>query len=167
MQDKAARGSRSDADILVSGLLVASRALVGVAARSLTEVEGVVTLAQFRSLVVLSSHGEIKLGRLAELLDVNASTAQRMVDRLVTADLVARNANPESRREVLVALTQEGQRVVDAVTRRRRREISAIVRRMPAGQRTAAADALRAFAAAAGEPEHPSGSLWGWSTETG
>lgn len=167
MQDKIRSTGRADADALVSGLLGASRVLVGVAARSLSEVEDVVTLTQFRSLVVLSGHGEIKLSRLAELLDVNASTAQRMVDRLEVATLVSRRTNPESRREVLLTLTAEGQRVVDAVTQRRRREITTVVRRMPAGRRAEAVAALRAFAEAADEPDHATGSLWGWSAETG
>ena len=43
----------SDADELVSALLTASRALVGVSARSLAHVEDAVTITQFRTLVVL------------------------------------------------------------------------------------------------------------------
>jgi len=148
---------------VVTSLLTASRVLVGVAARSLGETEGHVTVTQFRTLVVLSAHGPLKQGSLADLLGVNASTAQRMVDRLEAAGLVERRPNPQSRREVVLTTTSEGQSVVDRVTDRRRRELRTIVRRMPAEDRSAVVDALRAFADAAGEPEPVAGSLWGWS----
>ncbi|WP_225075860.1 hypothetical protein [Streptomyces sp. CoT10] len=49
--------------------------LVGVAARSLAEVEERVTVPQFRMLVVLSTRGATKLVALADLLQVAPSTA--------------------------------------------------------------------------------------------
>ena len=115
MQDK------PTSEDVVTSLLTASRVLVGVAARSLGETEGHVTVTQFRTLVVLSAHGPLKQGSLADLLGVNASTAQRMVDRLEAAGLVERRPNPQSRREVVLTTTSEGQSVVDRVTDRRRR----------------------------------------------
>ncbi|MEP9362352.1 MarR family transcriptional regulator [Nocardioides sp. CN2-186] len=154
---------KASSEDLVTSLLGASRVLVGVAARSLVEVEDRVTVTQFRTLVVLSGRGPLKQGALAEHVGVNASTTQRMVDRLEGAGLVARHPNPESRREVLLTLTPDGEQVVDEVTRRRRREIGTIVRRMPVEQRAAAVDALRAFADAAGEQDVTLGNLWGWS----
>lgn len=155
---------RDDVDELVTGLLAASRVLVGVAARSLSEVADAVTLAQYRTLVVLSGHGELRLNQLADLLAVNASTAQRMVERLTTTGLVARRTNPGNRREVLLTLTDKGAHIVEVVAERRRREIATVVRRMPAGEREGAVAALRSFAVAADEPEVPrDGSLWGWS----
>src|SRR5581483_11837127 len=103
----------------------------------------------------------INLIRLAELLDVNSSTAMRMIDRLLVADLVTRQDNPVNRREVLLDLTPAGRRIVRQVTSRRRTEIARIVKQMPAHQRGMLITALRAFAAAAGEPE-PDGTAWGW-----
>jgi DNA-binding MarR family transcriptional regulator len=150
-----------DIDGLVTALLTASRVLVGVSARSLAHVEDAVTLTQFRTLVVLDSHGEINLNRLAELLDVNSSTAMRMIDRLLVAGLVTRRDNPTNRREVLLGLTSAGKRVVRQVTTRRRGEIARIVTAMPATQRGALIAALRAFADAAGEPD-PGRSALGW-----
>ena len=135
--------------------------LVGVSARSLAHVEDAVTLTQFRTLVVLDSHGEINLNRLAELLDVNSSTAMRMIDRLLVADLVTRRDNPANRREVVLGLTRAGKRIVRQVTTRRRGEIARIVTAMPATQRGALIAALRAFADAAGEPD-PGLSSLGW-----
>jgi DNA-binding MarR family transcriptional regulator len=140
-------------DPFVTALLTASRVLVGVSARSLAEVEDTVTLTQFRTLVVLDGHGEINLNRLAELLGVNASTAMRMIDRLLAASLVTRRDNPTNRREVLLGLNTAGHRVVRRVTTKRRSEISRIVAAMNETQRRQLLAALQAFAAAAAEPE--------------
>lgn len=134
-------------------MLTASRVLVSVSARSLAEIEDTVTVTQFRTLVVLDAHGELNLNGLAGLLDVTPSTALRMIDRLLAADLVTRRDNPDNRREVLLGLTEAGQRIVRQVTTRRRNEIAEIVTAMPSSQRTELIVALRAFADAAGEPE--------------
>ena len=149
-----------DTDDLVTALLTASRALVAVSARSIARVEDTVTLAQFRTLVVLDTAGEINLLRLAEELDVNSSTAMRMIDRLLAADLVTRRDNPRNRREVLLGLTAAGRRIVRQVTTRRRNEIARIARRMPADQLEVMTSALRAFAEAAGEPEPRTAAAW-------
>ena len=139
-------------DDFVTGLLTASRVLVGVSARSLAEVEETVTVTQFRTLVVLASHGQLNLGQLAELLRVNSSTAMRMIDRLLVADLVTRADNPANRREVLLGLSANGRQLVRTVTARRRAEIARIVVAIPAAKRDELIEALRLFAQAAGEP---------------
>ncbi len=137
----------------MTALLTASRVLVGVSARSLSEVEKAVTVTQFRTLVVLESHGETNLSGLAGSLGVNASTALRMIDRLLVAGLVTRKDNPDTRREVLLGLSPAGRRLVRKVTSRRRAELARVVAAMPAERRSELLAALRAFAEAAGEPE--------------
>jgi DNA-binding MarR family transcriptional regulator len=149
-------------DELVTAVLTASRALVGVSARSLAEVEGTVTITQFRTLVVLDNLGHINLLALAEELDVNSSTAMRMIDRLLVAGLVTREENPSNRREVLLGLTGEGAMLVETVTRRRRAEIAKIVTAMPLDRRTELVDALHSFADAASEPLARQPSNLGW-----
>lgn len=152
-----------DADELVGAVLTASRVLIGVSARSLHALEQTVTVTQFRTLVVLAGRGQLNLNGLAERLGVQASTAMRMVDRLVSADLVARAENPESRREVVITLTPDGSRLVDEVTQRRRAEIASIVARMPTRRRGELVAALTAFADAADEPPAESGNAaYGW-----
>lgn len=141
-----------DAGELAGALLSASRVLVGLAAHSLAEVEGTVTLAQFRALVVLEGRGEVNLQGLAEALGVQPSTALRMVDRLIAAELVVRHQRPDDRREVVLALTAAGRRLVASVTRRRATRLAGILEKMPAGRRAALVEALEEFAAAAGEP---------------
>lgn len=139
-----------EVDELVTSLLTASRVLVGVAAGSLAEVE--VTVPQFRVLILLDNHAAMNLQRLADLLDVTPSTAMRMVDRLIGADLVTRRGNPDNRREVVLGLTDAGAARVAMVTDRRRAAIATIVARMPVERRSDLVAALRAFADAAGEP---------------
>ncbi|MDL4814286.1 MarR family winged helix-turn-helix transcriptional regulator [Actinomadura opuntiae] len=152
-----------DVDELTSAMLTASRLLVAVSARSLAAVEDKVTLPQFRLLVVLASQGPAKLVTLAGRLDVNPSTALRMVDRLVAAGLVARRASAESGREIRIELTGAGRAVVDQVTARRRSDIAGIVSRMPSGERRALVAALRAFAEAGGEPPVSDAVPLGWN----
>jgi DNA-binding MarR family transcriptional regulator len=126
----------SDVQDLVTAVLTASRVLVGVAVRSLAELEDTVTVPQFRTLVVLDTHGQMNLNTLSGLLDVTPSTALRMIDRLLVSALVTRRDNPANRREVLLELTDEGKFLVEQVTAKRRAEITQIVTGMPASQRT-------------------------------
>lgn len=145
-------GMSEDVDTITDAVLTASRLLVAVSARSIAAVDESITIPQFRLLVVLESRGRSKLTTLAEQLGVNPSTATRMVDRLVVSGLVSRQANPDSRRELLVGLTEVGASVVRAVTERRRAEVSRIVERMPAEARHGLVRALSAFAEAGNEP---------------
>lgn len=147
---------------IVTALLTASRALVGVSARSLAGVEDSVTLTQFRVLVVLHTHGATRLNRLAHGLGVNASTAMRTVDRLARSGLVERHENPDDRREVVTEATDRGHDVVRQVTERRREAIERIVAAMPSDRRQEFLSALTTFAEAAEEPLADSATLLGW-----
>lgn len=153
---------QSRTDELVTALLTASRALVGVSAASLATVEHRVTLSQFRTMVVLSQQGGSTVVGLAGRLDVNPSSAQRQVDRLVGAGLVARAENPDDRRELVLSLTDDGQQMVDEVTRRRRKMLASIVQAMPADQYNSLIDGLDSFTQAAGEPAAADAAALGW-----
>ncbi|MEV6739665.1 MarR family transcriptional regulator [Streptomyces sp. NPDC051104] len=144
-----------DVDAVTRAVMTASRLLVGIAARSLAQVEEPVTLPQFRMLVVLSTRGPTKLVTLADLLQVAPSTAMRMVDRLIAAGPADRQTNPADRRETLLGLTEEGRRTVEDVTARRRAEIAAIVERLAPERRAALVEALAAFNEAGGERPAP------------
>jgi DNA-binding MarR family transcriptional regulator len=135
----------------VEATLVASRALVAVAARSLAAVEADVTLPQYRALVLLSSRGDHNVGALAEALEIHPSSATRLCDRLLAKRLITR-ANPEgNRREVTVTLSGSGRALVRSVTARRTREIRRIVDRLAPSERRALVAAFDAFAEVAGE----------------
>ncbi|MDE3082275.1 MAG: MarR family transcriptional regulator [Acidobacteriota bacterium] len=146
-------------DAVIDAVLSASRALVAVATRSLSDIAEEVTLAQYRTLVVLASRGPQNLAGLAEAVGVTPATATRMCDRLVKKKLIVRRSEHQDRRQVRVALTHKGVDLVSAVTRRRRREIETVVQAIALEERVILVRALNQFALAAGEvPEQD------WST---
>ncbi len=141
-------------------LLVASRALVGIAARSVADL-GDVTLPQFRALVVVSSRSTTHMSDLAAALDVHSTTATRLCDRLVDKRLIRRTQGTDDRRSIQVQLTAAGRRLVGRVTERRRLDLTAIAARMPEATAADVVAALLSFAEAAGEPPGPI-DLFGW-----
>ena len=140
-------------DVITDALLTASRLLVAISVRSISQVDETITMEQFRTLVILSNQGPINLATLAGLLGVQPSATGRMVDRLVAAELIDRLPHPTSRRELLATLTGRGREVVRHVTEHRRAEIARIVQNMQAGERRGLVQALKAFTAAGGEPD--------------
>lgn len=144
------RGAASSA--VTDATLTTSRALLGVVARSVASALEVVTLPQFRVLVLLSSQGPLRTGVLADRLGVNASTFSRSLDRMVAGGWVQRVPNPDSRREVIIDLTDDGRRLATTVTERRRREYRAVLSRLSPADQDAIAHGFELFNAAAGEP---------------
>lgn len=132
--------------------LTTSRALLGVVARSLSEALEMVTLPQFRVMVILASSGPMRMGALALRIGVVPSTFSRSLDRMVKQGWVHREQSPDSRREVFVHLSAPGEQLVAHVTDRRRKEIAAILARLSRDDRRAVGHAFAIFAAAAGEP---------------
>lgn len=132
--------------------LTTSRALLGVVARSLIEAVEIVSLPQFRVLVILASSGPMRTGALAQRVGAVPSTFSRFLDRMVKQGWVLREQSPDSRREVFVHLSERGERLVADVTDRRRTEIAAILARLSADDRRTVGRAFAIFAAAAGEP---------------
>lgn len=152
----------SSLDAVTEEVLLASRVLVGIAARTIPDSDDV-TLAQFRALVLLDTQGELRAGTLSELLGVEPSTTTRLCDRLVGKGLVERGPK-ENRREVSIALTEAGAALVAEATAKRRAEIAEILRKLPAAGRSRLSIALRAFREAAGDA--PAELAWslGWSS---
>lgn len=133
---------------VTGALMGASRALLAVAARSLAVASDDVTLPQFRALVVLAGVGPQPSGALGEELGVSASAVSRLCDRLVARDLVCRHPG-DSRREVMIDLTDTGRLLVDQVMQARRKEIRRILAKVPEADRAGMVRALRAFSDAA------------------
>lgn len=124
---------------------------MAIAARSLADAGEEVTLTQYRSLVVLASRGPQGLGALAELLGVTPPTVSRMCDRLVRKQLILRRADPKDRRQIRVALSARGRRLVEEVIRRRRVEIAQLLASMSSAEQASVATSLQRLADAAGE----------------
>lgn len=150
-----------DRDAMVDAVLTASRVLVAVAARSLADAGEDVTLTQYRTLVILASRGPQNLATLAEAVAVTPPTASRLCERLVRKGLVRRRTDRNDRRQVRIALSETGQALVDAVTVRRRQEITDLLASIPAEEQRSVVAALRRLSASAGEvPERDWSSGW-------
>jgi DNA-binding MarR family transcriptional regulator len=152
-------------DTAVQALMAASRAFVGLTARSLAGVDGEVTLPQFRALVVLAVRGPQRSVDIADELRVNPSTGTRMCDRLVRKGLVKRVRSTSDRRVVRLRLTAKGHDIVETVVARRRAELEDLVAATADRWQPAVIEALNAFAAAAGEVTEPDWWL-GWAEHT-
>ena len=147
-----------DFESALDALLLASRAMGGIAARSLPEWADV-SLVQFRALVLIERDGALNAGALAEQLGVSPSTVTGLCDRLEARGLVVRALGSESRREVVVQLSPVGKALVDTAIAARRLEMTRILERIPAEELRSMTTVLNAIAAAAGEtPEQA------WST---
>lgn len=75
---------------VAEAFMAISRALVGIAVRSINVAAVEVTLTQHTLLVLLATGGDQTVGALAEQLEVNASNTSRLCDRLQKLGLVAR-----------------------------------------------------------------------------
>lgn len=151
-----ARGARKQVSRASAGqidaVLRASRAMVGIVAASIAEVDEAVSVAQLRVLVMLQTRGPLNLNAVASALEVNPSNASRTCDRLLKLGLIDRRESPQDRRNVTLTLSESGRRLVDKVTKHRRAAIERVLRRMTPAQRERLAAALEEFATAAGEP---------------
>jgi DNA-binding MarR family transcriptional regulator len=140
---------------LIAVVLVASRALVSIAGRSIDAAPIEVTLSQFRALVVLATRDVKRMSVLGEVMGISASSTTRLVERLERKDLVLRRPSPTSRRETEIGLTDAGANLVEVVMKERLREIRAVLAKVPAARRQAMQRAFHDFADAAGEPMVP------------
>ncbi|ARJ07472.1 MarR family transcriptional regulator [Cnuibacter physcomitrellae] len=142
----------SDQEQSAEATLRASRALLGVVARSVSAALHEITLPQFRVLVILAGEGPLRSGAIAQRMGSHPSTFSRTVDRLVAGGWVARTPSATSGRERIIGLTAAGASLVAEVTERRRREIAEILVRLTPADRARVEEALQLFADAAGEP---------------
>jgi DNA-binding MarR family transcriptional regulator len=78
------------------------------------------TFAQARALRILTDSGPMRIGDLANLLEIVPRSATTRVDDLEQAGLVARSADPDDRRSVIVTATAQGQDLVARLGAERR-----------------------------------------------
>jgi DNA-binding MarR family transcriptional regulator len=147
---------------MAAAFVTASRALIGLAVRSIVDAPVEVTVAQHRVLVLLAARGDLTIGELAVGVGVNPSSATRYCDRLQRLGLVERTPSAEDRRVVRVALTPSGAALVQAVTARRRAEVEKVLDRMTVPDTRAVLEALHAFNRAADELEERDWPTSGW-----
>jgi DNA-binding MarR family transcriptional regulator len=93
-------------------LLALARTVVGISTRAADELGGV-SVVQLRALTVLRELETANLGRLAAEMGVAISTASRLVDRLVRAELAERRPSPRTRREIELVVSETGRVTLD------------------------------------------------------
>jgi DNA-binding MarR family transcriptional regulator len=148
-----AKNNEGVASEQVEAVMRASRALVGISAASIAEVDDVVTVPQLRVMMMIATRGALNLATVAAGLDVSPSNASRICDRLLKIEMVDRREDPDDRRNVVLTLTSDGQALIDKVIRHRRTAIRGVLRLMTPRQRLQLTEALNHFATAAGEPQ--------------
>ncbi|MCO5220064.1 MAG: MarR family transcriptional regulator [Thermomicrobiales bacterium] len=67
-----------------------------------------VTVSQWNVLVTLYRGEGTTVGEIARYLQIDVAAVSRLVDRLASKELVARSADPASRRRVSIVLTNAG-----------------------------------------------------------
>ena len=149
---------------LINALLATSRALVAISAKSLAEVSNEVTLAQYRSMVVLMECRSTTVAKLAEAVGVAPPTATRMCDRLVKRGLISRQPAADDRREITLALTPKGNELISRVTDERRMAITKLLEHIPSGDYQKLTDIFSRFADTAGNVPDQNWSV-GWEIE--
>jgi DNA-binding MarR family transcriptional regulator len=128
------------------GRLLASRKLLA----SLHGSGARLTPTQLRALDVLHDETQVRVGELAARIGIDETTATRLVDRLAARGVVERRPVEGDRRATLVALTEAGDVLAEAVGARRQEFFAEVLAALEPAERAElvrltakAADALR------------------------
>ncbi|GAA1806226.1 MarR family winged helix-turn-helix transcriptional regulator [Actinomadura chokoriensis] len=101
---------------------------------------------------------EVTVGAVAERLEIDPSTASRLVGHAIDAGLVSRRPSPVDARRANLGLTEAGLRVKRVADRSRRAYLDALMAGWTADERAEFARLLTRFADAAGRaPEYSDG----------
>ena len=87
---------------------------------------GLVTVHQLEVLHGLAG-GDITMSQLARRLDISESAATDVADRLVRQGLAERKADLRDRRVVVLALSEDGRRIIGRIERQRRKMAESIL----------------------------------------
>ena len=79
---------------------------------SSSEGQNDVTWAQRKILLLIESHGPLKMSEIARQISVTMSGATAVVDKMVKTGLVTRQFDPADRRVVLINISDEGRKVM-------------------------------------------------------
>jgi MarR family transcriptional regulator, organic hydroperoxide resistance regulator len=102
-----------------------------------------VTVAQWNVLVTLHRGEAETVAEVARFIETDAAAVSRLVDRLAEKGLVARSADPASRRRVLLALTPAAAELVPALVELADQNDEAFFGTLPPAQRAELAGLLQ------------------------
>ena len=95
-----------------------------------------ISMTHLHILWLLEHHGDLPMGRLAELVDVSLSNASGLIDRMEERGLVERIRVPDDRRVVLVRVSPEGERMRDEIEAIKQDQMRSILSKLDGGQLT-------------------------------
>lgn len=113
-----------------------------------------VTVAQWNVLVTLYRGEGQTVAEVARFIEADAAAVSRLVDRLAEKGLVARSADPASRRRVLLALTPPAAALVPVLIQLADQNDEAFFGTLPAAQRAELARLLQRLLAGARTSGH-------------
>ncbi|GAA2254075.1 MarR family transcriptional regulator [Actinomadura sp. NPDC048955] len=116
--------------------------------------EPAISPIQLRAVEVIARFGRLNLGRLAEELGAIPSSTSRLCDRLEAAGLIVRETARVDRREIVLRLTDQGERLHAELVRRRRAAVRDVLAQMSPASRGRLLDALTEFGQAGERREH-------------
>ncbi len=103
------------------------------------------TFTQLRALSTIARRQPLRVSGLAEELGAGLAATSALVDRMTRHGLVARSADPEDRRIVLLELTARARRTLGRIEQGSTDHFTRLVARMTPAEREALATTLRAF----------------------
>lgn len=103
------------------------------------------TFTQLRALSAVARRQPLRVSDLAEELDAGLAATSALVDRMARRGLLARLADADDRRIVLLELTPRARKMLDRLEQGSLEHFGRLVERMTPAEREALATALRAF----------------------
>jgi DNA-binding MarR family transcriptional regulator len=133
-----APGAPTSHDALLDGVVGELHEMVGMmrCAGTGRMVKSGISMTHLHILWLLEHHGDITMGRLAELVDVSLSNASGLIDRMEERGLVERIRVPDDRRVVLVRASAEGERMRDEIEAIKQDQMRAILGNLDRDQLT-------------------------------
>jgi DNA-binding MarR family transcriptional regulator len=107
---------------------------------------GDVTPQQAETLQVIAERGTVSTSSLAQMLGIDPSTASRNLAGLERAGLISRKKGSDDGRQTDVRLTPRGRRTAETVTQDAMHAFTALMERLPRGERQRVTDALEILA---------------------
>jgi DNA-binding MarR family transcriptional regulator len=98
--------------------------------------------SHFKALMILDGAGELPLKALSPALGLSLAAASRAIDGLHRAGLVTRTEDPVDRRSKRIALTSDGQQLVERLHNARVEGMTAFVEELGSRDRAALARAI-------------------------
>jgi DNA-binding MarR family transcriptional regulator len=103
------------------------------------------SVPQFRTLAVLSQCLGASLSQAAAHVGLTLSAMSRTIEGLVERGLVTRDACPDDRRRVGLALTTEGASILEAARKATQARLAELLGQLSDGERTVIVEAMRAL----------------------